>query len=152
MSSWSAALKWMRLGSPVVPEVGRVTIRSTSPAGYAQQSHALPPDVVGGREGQPRDVVERDDVTRLHGGQSVGVETAAVAGAGDRLAQGAQLVPAQPLHVGRTGTTQNPGFQRRAFEHRAAEAHRFARSSDRDPPRSGRRPTPSPRPSAAVRL
>ena len=81
--------------------------------GHAQQTHALSPDVVGGREGQPRDVVERGDVARPHGGQSVGVEAAAVAGAGDRLTQGAQLVPAQALHVGGAGPTQDPRFERR---------------------------------------
>ena len=120
--------------------------------GHAQESPALPPDVVGGREGQPRDVVERGDVARPHGGQSVGIEAAAVAGAGDRLTQGAQLVPAQALHVGGAGPTQDPLFERRGPERRLVAARHDALSPGGDPLRAGRRPTPSPYPSAAVRL
>ena len=60
VSSWSAAVKWIRLGSPVVPEVGRVTMRSTSPAGT--QSMRMPcvrtssPDVSGSRARSSRDL------------------------------------------------------------------------------------------------
>ena len=137
---------------------------------HAEKTHALSPDVVGGREGQPRDVVESGDVSGPHGGQPAGVEAAALAGAGDRLAQGTELVPAQSLHVGRAGTTQDPRFQRRAFgrcafrrraferrafrpcPRRVADARHDAPSPGRDPLRCERRPTPSPCPSAAVRL
>ena len=58
VSSWSAAVKWMRLGSPVVPDVGRVTILSTSPGGTQSKRMPCAAHVVGGREREPGEVVQ----------------------------------------------------------------------------------------------